>query len=215
MAMGISFGLNLEVGGVRPYEWVREVVPGFEQLRSPFRMGMLVQVFLLGLAALGVIALPKFKGRFWAGVVFGGLALAEVVALPTQVWTDPALLAPPEWVEWLAGQPAGAVAIMPFPEGGRVEDFEPTVMGMVFSLSYGKPLVNGYSGFFPDRYEDLSGVMVRQFPNKNSLARLSEAGVRYLLVERDWLTADDEATLFSLGVKVGWKGEETVVFVMP
>lgn len=215
VAMGISFGAHLEIGGVRPYAWVREFVPGFEQLRSPFRMGVLVQVFLLGLAGVGVRALPNFKDRFWVVALLGVASVAEVVAFPAQIWTHPALRSAPGWVDWLAGQPAGAVALIPFPDGGTVKDFEPTALGMVLALSYGKPLVNGYSGFFPQRYRDLNGVVRRQFPNEISLARLREAGVRYLIVERDSLTAEDEAVIFGLGVEVGWAGKKTVVFVMP
>ncbi|GAB4581241.1 MAG: hypothetical protein Fur0022_39880 [Anaerolineales bacterium] len=58
-------------------------------------------------------------------------------------------------------------------------------------------------------------MVAAQFPNEASLARLGEAEVRYLIVARDWLTAEDEAALFEWEVEVGWDGEQTQVVVMP
>ena len=228
LAFGISFGLNLNLASWQPYSLLREYVPGFVQLRSPFRMAVFVQIFrffgnrrggpqifLLGLAGMGMNSILQLRksARFQGIVILIGLvALAEVVPLPARLWTNPALLAPPEWVNWLGTQPDGVVAMIPFSSGGEVQDFEPTAIAMVLSLRHGKPLVNGYSGFFPRSYREMSTVM-RHFPDKESLIRLEEAGVRYLVSDLEWLTIEREAILFDLGVKLGFEGEGKAVLI--
>lgn len=60
LALGLSMGLRLDLGGWHPYELVKAHVPGFADLRSPFRAAVLVHALLLPLAAVAL-------GWLWAG----------------------------------------------------------------------------------------------------------------------------------------------------
>jgi hypothetical protein len=53
----LSLGLRLSIFGREPYRLVRQWVPGFQDLRSPFRAAVLVQVLLLPLAGVALDAL--------------------------------------------------------------------------------------------------------------------------------------------------------------
>jgi hypothetical protein len=215
VAFGISLGLNLDIKGWQPYSLLRNYIPGFAQLRSPFRMGVFVQIFLVGLAGLGMSRLlQRSRSTIFQGIVIllGLASLAEIAAFPARLWMEPSLVTPPKWVEWLAAQPDGAVAMIPFPSNGETQEFETTALAMVLSLEYQKPLVNGYSGFFPRSYREMRASM-QHFPDEESLIRLGVAGARYLVVDPDWLTAEREATLFDSEVMRGYDGEEKVVLI--
>ncbi|GAB4581242.1 MAG: hypothetical protein Fur0022_39890 [Anaerolineales bacterium] len=128
-------------------------------------MAMLVQVFLVGLGEVGMM-MPDFLQRqkistliFGLWILIGLISMGEVLAFPARVWNAQEILAPPEWVWWLRTQPEGAAIIFPFAEGRSVEAFEPTAVGMVWGLVHGKPLVNGYSGFFPQVDREWRGMV--------------------------------------------------------
>jgi hypothetical protein len=181
-------------------------------------MAGLVSVFLLGLAAIGSGQILRIAARDairWGAVVLIGFAsLLEVTALPARLWSAPALREEPGWVEWLAERPQGAVAMIPFAGGGKALDYEPTALAMVLALSHGKPLVNGYSGLCPQSYEELSTVVVREFPSARSLARLRQAGVTYLVIDREWLTARREGALGALGAERELERDGVVIYLL-
>ena len=112
-----------------------------------------------------------------AEVAGGGTGLAKV---------------PPEstsWSRYLADRPGHqAVAMIPFAPGPHVAQFEPTAEAMLVGLDHHKPLVNGYSGFFPDAYAELSAEEL-PFPGDGALPALRRAGVRWVVVDDGWLDA--------------------------
>lgn len=188
LAFVFSLGLNLTIAGRQPYTWLQAVYPGWGQLRSPFRLGLWVQVCLLGLAGLGLGRIWVWRGRWGRVLTLGlvGLSLVEVLAWPARLSVAPAQQA--AWAAWLARQPAGAVAMVPFPSNGRVAAYLPTVTAMLYGLTHGHPLVNGYSGFFPASSDRLQAVM-QTFPDERSLTSLRQAGVAYVVIDRDWWLA--------------------------
>jgi hypothetical protein len=209
LARTLSLGLHLDLAGFRPYDVVRDVVPGFESLRSPFRFDVLTQVFLVGLAGFALDRLWRWAGdRAGSGargrravvgaagaVAVVGLAVAETGVMPVRLftWDD----ATPDWAAWVADNPpAGGgedvLAYVPFPAEGGVEFYEPTIRHMLGVLDAGATTVNGYSGFFPPGYDDLE-ILMRSYPDEDAESLLRAYGVTRLAVDQHWLAADPTA----------------------
>jgi hypothetical protein len=74
------------------------------------------------------------------------------------------------------------------------EDYEPTYM--FWSTYHWHWLVNGYSGYTPGDHVETMSLMAT-FPDDESLARLRELGVRYVLVHQALYKPDDFADLMS------------------
>ena len=190
----MSLGLDLHLGGWEPYQLVRDLVPGFSRLRSPFRFAVVVQLFVLLLAALGVGRLVRRPGFGRPAAVFLVLiALAEVAGGGTGL-----AHVPPEstsWSSYLSHQPGDqAVAMIPFAPGPKVAEFEPTAEAMLLGLDHHKPLVNGYSGFFPGSYEQLA-ALEDPFPDDRALPALRRAGVRWIVVDDRWADAERQGRI--------------------
>jgi hypothetical protein len=183
-AVLLSLGLRLEVAGWAPYSVLRDHLPGFSRLRSPFRFAVVVQVLMVALAGFAIGRLWTWRGR--TGHVVASLvvaiALTEVVFLPASLAKPLPDFAATGWVRFLRAHPGGAVAMVPFPETNAVEDYEPTTEAMLAALVDGHPLVNGYSGFFPTQYFDLREVM-QGFPAQG-VASLRARGVRWVVIDR-------------------------------
>jgi len=184
----LSLGLRLHLGGWEPYQAVRSVVPAFDRLRSPFRVAAVVQLFVVVLAAVGIGRIVRRPGFGRPAAVFLVLvALAEVAGGGTGL-----ARVPPEstsWTRYLASQPGRqAVAMIPFAPGPKVAQFEPTARAMLLGLGHDKPLVNGYSGFFPASYDRLA-AQVEAFPDAGALPTLQDAGVRWVVVDDGWAGA--------------------------
>jgi hypothetical protein len=73
----VSLGLHLRVFDRQPYELVRHYVPGFADLRSPFRAGVLAQLLLVPLAGLGIDALWRLGSHPPAAAAPAALDRAE------------------------------------------------------------------------------------------------------------------------------------------
>ncbi len=116
LAIICSLGLRAQVGGLQPYELLRLHVPGFANLRSPFRFAALSQVFLVPLAGLALDRLWSWRPRVTAptvGAAVGiGLAAAVVTIGVVEVtpWPERLFVVPPpggDWVTWLQDHPSG------------------------------------------------------------------------------------------------------------
>ncbi len=203
------------MGDWRPYELLRDYLPGFSQLRSPFRFGAFVQLFLMGLAGYGLGRLWNWRrpAGAWLGVGIVLLGALEVLALPLRLYAFPSeRVMDRPWIGWLAEQPPGAVAMLPFPPSGSARDYQPTVIGMLQGLEHGQPLLNGYTGFFPPGYQRLR-VSVQAFPTEESIRLLREAGATYLVVDREYLETRGEADLEGWAdLELLFRDEEALVY---
>jgi hypothetical protein len=187
LAVLLSLGLRLEIGGFAPYSALRDHLPGFSRLRSPFRFAVVAQVVMVGLATFAVRGLWSWRGR--TGQVLVALvvvfAVAEVAFLPASLARPLPDFAAMGWVRFLQRHPGGTVAMVPFPEANAVEAYEPTTAAMLAAREHGHALVNGYSGFFPTQYFDLREVM-QAFPAEG-VPSLQVRDVRWVVVDRAWL----------------------------
>ena len=145
-------------------------------------------------------------------VLASGLVTLEAVPPKTQLFELPSRNGLPTWVVWLRdnAEPNRAIACLPFPTGNDVESYEETTLWMYWSTFHRRPLVNGYSGFFPDSYvktkealeqfihpDDLNpdDVYKPQFKDyawdNLGLKRLNESSVRYIVMKRSFGTQYD------------------------
>jgi len=187
---GMSLGLNVGVLGGKPFGWLRASVPGFSELRSPFRAVIITQAILAVLAALGLSALLRqFPGSLWRAMILslGVLGAIENLCVPVLLLPVP-LSANTGWSLWLREQPAGtAIVHLPFPHGDRAAAFEVETWRMFRQLDHRKPMLNGYSGYFPPVYDRFRKLIGEGLPDYRSLCALNkEAGINAVVIDRNW-----------------------------
>jgi hypothetical protein len=186
----LALGLNLRIGDWRPFASLREVVPGFRTLRSPFRAVAISQAVLAALAALALARLASWRGN--AGRI---LALALGVLAATENLASPGVLAPvpatprTAWTSWLREQPGKlTVAHVPLPRGLHVSDYEVETWRMFAQIDHHRPLLNGYSGYFPSGYGTFQVDMDQNFPSDRLLCMMAFGmGVNTLVLDRPYL----------------------------
>ena len=129
-------------------------LPGFNSLRVPARFWMTVTLCLAVIGAMVFARLTEKLGRMRlaaaAVVAFGVLADTWMSAMP--------LADTPKPFAALACGGAASGPIVELPLGPTYPD----VAAMYRQMTHGRPLVNGYSGYFPPHYAALRfGLMLR------------------------------------------------------
>jgi hypothetical protein len=200
LAAGFLMSIGPRIGwpGFSPYAFLAAVVPGLEQARNVYRFGVFVQLGVVFLAAIALdyaAGLPAWlrrqatSARFrtvagWAVVVgVGGLAMFETWPPQQTLFECPPAAANQGWLTWLRDEtPDSAVlACVPFPAGRTVADYESTALWMYFQIWHRRPLVNGYSGVFPEDFLRLKQLMAG-FPDEPSLEALAARDVAFCVV---------------------------------
>jgi len=159
----IIFSKGMRIAGDGPYWWLYDNVPGYDGLRVPARVAMIVTLFLAVLGGYGAAVVERWftRGRATAIVLaLGVIFLAESTAAPVEMngtWGPADLNRPPARLltgkelppvyDAIRALPASA-AIIEFPFGDEQHDLR----YMVASASHWRPLVNGYSGGAPASY---------------------------------------------------------------
>lgn len=150
-------------------------LPGFNSLRVPARFWMTVTLCLAVIGGMVFARLTEKLGRMRlaaaAIVAFGVLADTWMAAMP--------LAAAPKPFAALgcAGAATGPIAELPL--GHTYLD----VAAMYRQMSHRRPLVNGYSGYFPPHYAALRfGLMLR---DQDVLTQLAARGVTDFIVDRE------------------------------
>jgi hypothetical protein len=215
----LALGLNLRIGDWRPFASLREVVPGLRTLRSPFRAVAISQAVLAALAALALARLAS-----WRGSTGRSLALALGVLAATENLASPGVLVPTPatprtaWTSWLRKQPGKLiVAHVPLPQGLHVSDYEVEAWRMFAQIDHHRPLLNGYSGYFPSGYGTFQADMDQNFPSDRLLCMMALGlGVNTLIVDRPYL--EERRALFESDslrdfFRPGYSGDPSVVIV--
>ena len=199
IAFALSLGLNLSIFGVQPFEWLRRFVPGMAQVRSVFRFAVFTQLMTVLLAIEGIAALrdgvariatcrsDQSDRRTTPGMIATALfALLVAIELYPAV---PNLYEVPNddtgYVQWLRKntEPDDVIACFPFPEASTDVAYQRTALRMLQQSRHGRPMVNGYSGYFPQQYVELQESM-RGFPNAEAIQQLRSRNVRYCIIRR-------------------------------
>jgi hypothetical protein len=175
LAIDLSLGLNGLI-----YPWLYKHAGVFGGLRAPARASIFFLLCLGVLAAKGAaIAIDRVPVRLraFAASALVGLVLAEYWVAPLRLIGYPTQ--PPALYEYLRQKPDGIVAHFPMPVGFRMPGDEPKYLyGSTF---HWKPIVNGYSGYYPPSYiARLRGV--ENFPMPQAIEFLRKEQVRYLVV---------------------------------
>lgn len=191
-ALLLGFGPNLAIptGGepLVPYAWLHSLVPGISGVRTPSRFGMFAIVGIVALAA-PALALLRQRAAGWGRGVLTAVAFAGLVA---EMWAAPVPLVDPrdgvedhrEVLRWLAENAGGQPVVdLPMSAGDSEEELERETRAMHRALRHGSPVVNGYSGYFPEPFRQLRWALTED-PGGRGRRYLAALGVRYALVHR-------------------------------
>jgi hypothetical protein len=219
-----AYGRSLDLWS--PYAFLLEHVPGYEGLRVPARLAMVVTFALAVLGGLGAARLPRH--RWIATTILSLLFLLESQVLPfpvNGVSPLPEFATPearvyrparaPRIYQDVAPAPPDSVLLeLPFGE----PDYD--ARAVYYSTVHWKKLVNGYSGFFPPHYGRLTAIL-------NAIARdddiawqaLEEIGVTHVIVHEGAYLDDSGARLSAWltahGAAEVSRRDRDVLFEMP
>jgi hypothetical protein len=232
-AMWLSLGPSPQVLGrpldlASPYRFLWNYVPGFEGLRVPARFAMIVALMLAVLAAYGAAVIARMR---YGAIVLALVAVAFLYEAgaepfvvngmsPVRGFNTPAgRLYPPnrapgiyKAVNWL---PANTV-LADLPLGQTDYD----VRAMYYSIAHWRPILNGYSGFFPLHY-GRAIVSLSEVPRHPdvSMAMLRELGATHVIVhEGAYLDAegrDTTAALRGLGATEVFRDGPDTLLALP
>ena len=175
-ALLLTFGLNGPIYRLL-YDWL---LP-FRALRVAARADILVLLGTAVLAGFGLTRLMRALRRERLAVIAGaaaiGLASVECLARPVLIPANPTASA---WYAWLRTMPDAVVFEWPVTVPWRLYDMR-DVRYMYRSTLHWRPMLNGYSGHYPDSYVGLLYEM-RSFPYTRALRELKRRGATVLIV---------------------------------
>lgn len=169
-----------------PYLVLYYLVPGFQGFRTPSRW-LVLGAFLAVLGSshiLSPILKKDVKLKFFFLILVGILLIKLTPVYTTYVRVPTRAEYPPVY-QWLKDQPDGPVLELPITAWGDTPQHRQEVYRMLYSLDHQKPLVNGYSGFFPPEYLDLVNQIKTGFLTDPVLKTLQRYQVKYLIIHRD------------------------------
>ena len=190
LAVELSFGLN----GVL-YRAMVEQLGALQGFRSLSRFAVVVSCALAMLAAVGVARLEAAIGSSaWRRAVMLGLtALLLIDYGNTAMGLTPAdPVEPPDVYKVIRGAEAGVILELPMPDLDRLPGWDPYYQA--WSLWHWRPLINGYSGYYPRDYL-LTAMRMKVFPEDGTIDRLRAHKVRYVIVHRAFYDQERYAAL--------------------
>jgi hypothetical protein len=180
-----SMGNHASLGNWSAWDGLVNYVPGFSQVRSAYRFIYFLQIAIVLAAAIGIhwIASGKPLWRTWTAAGLAILCTIDPWPCSVRLGATPSSSEmQASWAETLRSQPMGGVVILPLLDGGTVHDYEIVTEWMLKGLYAEKPLVNGYSGFFPKPQLDLAKRIYQAGLNRETVEELNRLGVRYIVV---------------------------------
>jgi hypothetical protein len=184
-----SLGRPVEIAA--PYRLLFDYVPGYDGVRVPARFAMIVAFALAVLAGYGAAALSRIRFGPIVLIVASVIAVLEGSRLPFILngaiplrdfnAPEPRLVRParaPAVYHELAKQPADTV-VVELPLGPP--DFD--LRAMYYSTLHWRPVVNGYSGFYPPHYGQLMTALseIPRHPDV-SLEALRSTGTTHVVL---------------------------------
>jgi hypothetical protein len=190
VGLGLAFDMSLGLNGVI-YPWLYKYGGVFGGLRAPARASIFFLLFLGALAARGAtVVLGRLSPpvRPYGAVALVGLVLLEYWVAPLRLIAYPTQAPPLD--QFLRQRPPGPIAHFPMPRGDSLPGQDPQYL--YSSTFHWRPIVNGYSGYFPPSYIRRLRA-VEGFPDARSLGHLMGEGVRYLVVHEASYEVPSEA----------------------
>jgi hypothetical protein len=193
-----SHGVRLDGDG--PYAWFFRHVPGFDGLRVPARMGMLVMLCLAMLGGYGARAIERVVRRPGAVLaIIGLLFLVESSAVPIALngtWSVGDMKPPPVPLFTAGGPPAIYRDVAALPDRAVVAEFpfgdeQYDLRYMLYSSAHWRPLINGYSGGFPRSHAVNRAALGRVLDDPGTAWRvLAVSGATHAIVHEDVFAGD-------------------------
>ena len=197
LAIALAFGPVIYVKGAAigagPYALLYNFVPGFDGLRVPARYFMIAALFLAALCGIAVASVSRRQRAVGyvvavlvsAGILFEGRVVPFITSktlwVPHYEYVGTDFPRPPDLgavYETVEALPQGTV-LAEFPFGS--DPFE--IRSMYFAAFHRKPLVNGFSGFFPPSYLRLKTYLENDPLDKPAAWKaLLDAGVTHVVV---------------------------------
>ncbi|MEQ1869945.1 MAG: hypothetical protein ABL961_07965 [Vicinamibacterales bacterium] len=178
VAVELSFGTNGFL-----YRWLLQHLPPLQGFRAIARFGMLAGSATAVMAALGIQALLTRipEGSRWrrALVPMVLMVLAAEYSNRTVPLSRAISATPADAYKAIARAAEGAMVELPLPE--IMPGFDPEYEA--WSVWHGRPLLNGYSGFYPFAYLEAINNL-KGFPDAHSIETLRSLNVRYVMVHR-------------------------------
>jgi hypothetical protein len=81
-----------------------------------------------------------------------------------------------------------SVVCLPFADAYSAKGCEHTARWMLHGTRHGMPLVNGYSGFFPESWFGMAEALKDDPLGEESLDMMAHAGVEYVVIQPRWMT---------------------------
>lgn len=223
LLLGFGPNLSIPVGAeeIVPYAWLHAVVPGLSGVRTPARFAMFA---VAAIAALAAVALAFLRRRAATPVARRALTGAAFGLLLAEIWALPIALAEPAMgvgdhrrvLGWLAGYGRGEPLIeLPMSEDDSEAALEREVRAMQRALWHRSPIVNGYSGYFPEPFRQLRWALAED-PGGRGRRYLAALGVRLVLVHRHLDPPEEpERWLEALGGEVAFRDARDLVLHLP
>jgi hypothetical protein len=177
MSLGPTINLlNKPFLPIGPYAWLLNI-PGFLELRVPARFAMLMVLCVAIAAALAYSRLTKGAFQNGRATRFQALLTGVVtIALLADGWMKAMPLErPPD--PWPRGTTHTTGAILSLPLGDPGDD----ITAMYRTIWHGRPIVNGYSGYFPPWYPSLR--MGLEVKDPRLLDELGALGVTEIVLD--------------------------------
>ena len=190
MAVLFTFGMD------GPYALLHHYVPGFDGVRSPARWNVFVGLAIAVFAAFGVrevSASLASRSRSVFSFAAATLILVEYFSAPLPTTKVPTRDELPSVYRWVSSSTSMDSPILELPlplESQGVCEIE--CLRLYMSTFHFRPLVNGYSGYYPPMYNELR----RRWEQESFASNLADAealGVRYLLLHHSgWREGERE-----------------------
>jgi hypothetical protein len=232
-ALWLSLGPSPQVLGrpldlASPYRFLWNHVPGFDGLRVPARFAMIVTLMLAVLGSFGAAVIARSRHGLSVLAVLAAAFLFEAGAAPFVVNGMTPIRdfnQPSARLEVPSRAPAVYVAVGELPADTTVADLpfgeaDYDLRAMFYSIGRWRPILNGYSGFFPLHYGRAKAALneVPRHPDF-SMATLREFGATHVIVHEDaYLNGegrDTTATLRMLGATEVFRAGGDVLLALP
>jgi hypothetical protein len=197
LAIALAFGPVIYVKGTAigsgPYSLPFNYVPGFDGFRVPARFFMVAALFLAALCGIGIAAIAR-RQRLIGYIVAAAVSVGIVYEGRVVPFITSKVLWVPhyEYIGTDFPQPGrlGAVyeAVEALPKDTVLAEFpfgsDPfEIRSMYFAGFHRKPLINGYSGFFPESYQRLKSLLENDPLDKPAAFKaMLDAGVTHVVV---------------------------------
>ncbi len=166
-----------------------KLAPGLGGMRVPARFHVFASFAVAALAAAGVARLLAARPSAGARRRAAALVLVVLAVELTPIGVD--WLPLPRQQEfapvysWLAGRrDVQALLELPWTDPGAQYPAGRDIRIMYFGTRHWRPLVNGYSGYFPEHYSWLRARCCWPVPDGEALAALRRWGVSHVLIHR-------------------------------